>query len=232
MAIALTAMLLATSCGARSEMSREQRRECRRLRAKAAFTGLGVTVGMAVAATALIVVAVATKGNVGSGGGGGSRRRARRRARRQHRHEVCYQLPNETPDPADIEAEPVQAPPPAPTAPAPPEGYAQGQAPAAQGQPPNDEVLVATFQGIEPEVRACLGEGKVVQIDLAIDGPRGVVTGYAINGMDPTTKQSECVGEQLARLRFQPFADELRVRLAVDLDWVPPPAEAPSAPAR
>ena len=145
LALVMAAMFLMTSCAHRQQMSREQRRECRRLRTKAALAGVGVTVGMAVVATAIVVVAVASRGNIGSGssGGGGSRRRARRRSRREHRHQVCYETMQTAPAEApEEEAEPVVAPPPATTAPSP-----------GLPEPPSEEVLAATFERIEPKVR-------------------------------------------------------------------------------
>jgi len=217
-------MFLATSCAHRAEMSREQRRECRRLRTKAALAGVGVTVGMAVVATAIVVIAVASRGNISGGSGGsGNRRRDRRRQRRRLRHQVCYEQMESAPtETAEEEAEPVVAPIPAPptqTAPIVPE-------------PPSEEALAATFERIEPKVRECLGVGSVVEVDVAIDGRSGRVTGYAVHGMTVNAAQSQCVIHQLQRMRFQPFQDELRVRFALDLAWVPPaPGATGAAPA-
>ncbi len=225
--IVVATMFLATSCAHRQQMSREQRRECRRLRTKAALAGVGVTVGMAVVATAIVVIAVASRGNVGSGSsGGGSRRRARRRERRERRHQVCYEAmesaPSESPE---EEAEPVVAPVPPPAQPS--------QPTRAMPEPPSEEALAATFERIEPKVRECLGVGPVVEVDVAIEGQSGRVTGYTVHGMSVTPDQSACLIHQLQRMRFQPFQDELRVRFALDLSWVPPaPGTAPPQPTR
>lgn len=225
LALVMAAMFLMTSCAHRQQMSREQRRECRRLRTKAALAGVGVTVGMAVVATAIVVVAVASRGNIGSGssGGGGSRRRARRRERREHRHQVCYETMQTAPAEApEDEAEPVVAPGPPPATAAPSPGLPE---------PPSEEVLAATFERIEPKVRECLGVGPVVEVDVAIDGQSGRVTGYTVHGMSVTPDQSACLVHQLQRMRFQPFQDELRVRFALDLSWVPPaPGASPPTP--
>lgn len=219
LAIAMAALLVTTSCAHRADMSREQRRECRRLRTKAAFAGVGATVGLAVVATVLVVAVVASRGNVGgSSGGGGNRRRQRRRARRERRHQVCYE-PMET-APSDSDEAPVNAPP------APPPASPEARTPHP---PPTEEQLMVTFEGIQSDVRDCLGVGEVVQIDVSIDGPSGRVTGFSVHEMVATSAQNECVGKQLARMRFQPFHDEMRVRFALDLGWVPPP---PGAPAR
>jgi len=217
LAIVMATLLVTTSCAHRSDMSREQRRECRRLRTKAAFAGVGATVGVAVVATVLVVAVVASRGNIGSSsGGGGNRRRERRRERRRRRHQVCYETMETAPTESD--AAPVNAPPP-PPAPA----AAQGSTPHP---PPTEEQLMATFEAIQSDVRDCLGVGDVVQIDVSIDGPSGRVTGFTVHEMVATSDQNECVGKQLARMRFQPFHDEMRVRFALDLGWVPPPPGA------
>lgn len=213
MALAVATVFLATSCAHRAEMSREQRRECRRLRTKAALAGVGVTVGMAVVATAVVVVAVASRGSVGSGGGGGggNRRRERRRERRRHRHQVCFEpMQAATAEPSES-AEPVAVPAPRTV---------------ALDEPPSEEALAAAFEGIEPKVRECLGVGGVVEIDLAVDGQSGLVTGYRLHGMNADPAQAQCLVRQLQRMRFAPFRDELRVRFALDLSWVPPPPGA------
>jgi len=226
LALVFAAMFLATSCAHRSEMSREQRRECRRLRTKAALAGVGVTVGMAVVATAIVVIAVASRGNIsgGSGGRGGRARRERRRERRRLRHQVCYDtLESTSVDPPEIEEEPVVAPAPAPAPPT---------ATPSVPEPPSEEVLAATFERIEPKVRECLGPGPVVELDVAVDGQSGRVTGYAVRGMTVSAAQGQCLVHQLQRMRFQPFQDELRVRFALDLSWVPPPPAGTGAPAQ
>jgi len=213
LAILLATLLVTTSCAHRQSMSREQRRECRRLRTKAALTGVGVTVGMAVVATVLVVAVAASRGgSIGSGSSGaGRRRRERRRERRRLRHEVCYGTLENTP--AEPPNGPIVEAPPAPVASA-------GSGPAA---PPTEDQLSATFGGIEDEVRACLGIGEVVTIDVSIDGPSGRVTGFGLQDMVATETQRRCLGAQLSRMRFPPFDDEMRVRFAIDLGWVPPP---------
>ncbi len=214
LAIVMATLLVTTSCAHRQSMSREQRRECRRLRTKAAFAGVGATVGVAVVATVLVVAVVASRGNIGSSSGGGGRaRRDRRRERRRRRHQVCYETLESAPE---APSEPVVDAPPAPAAPTTPQG-------STLAAPPTEEQLVATFEGVQAGVRECLGVGEVVQIDVSIDGPSGRVTGYKVHEMTPTPTQDRCVGEQLARMRFQPFHDEMRVRFALDLGWVPPP---------
>ena len=162
---------------------------------------------MAVVVTAVVVLVVATRGGGVSGGGGGSGRRERRRQRRQRRRQVCYEL-RDVPPEAGAAA---LAPPVAPGSTADPQ----------LGPRPTEATLTATFEGIEGEVRRCLGPGGVVQIDVAIDGPQGRVTGYAVGGMEATDPQVACLVGQLGRLRFAPFADELRVRFAVDRAWNP-----------
>ena len=218
LAIVMATALLSTSCAHRAEMSREQRRECRRLRTKAALAGVGVTVGMAVVATALVVIVVASRGNISSSGGsGGRRRRQRRRERRRLRHQVCYETLESTAQVDETaEAEPLVEPPPPMPAPS----------QAAAPEPPSDEVLAASFERIEPKIRECLGVESVVEFDVAIDGRSGRVTGYAVHGMSVNAQQGQCLVRQLQRLRFQPFDDELRVRFAIDLGWVPPPPSA------
>jgi hypothetical protein len=223
LAIVMAVLLVTTSCAHRADMSREQRRECRRLRTKAALAGVGGTVGVAVVATVLVVAVVASRGNIGSSsGGGGRRRRERRRERRRHRHQVCHEVMAPAPD-EPLDGPIVNAPPPpAPTAPQP------ANAPPI-GESPTEEQLMATFEGIQDEVRDCLGVGEVVQIDVNIDGPAGRVTEYRVHGMVLSATQDRCLGQQVARMRFQPFHDEMRVRFALDLGWVPPPPGAEPA---
>lgn len=195
----LPLVLASASCAPRGQMPVEQRRECRRLRARAALAGVGGAVGVVVVAAAFVVV-VAAGGNVGGGGGGGGEsRRAERRARRDRRRSICRALPYEAPVAVRESAPPISS---------------LGLAP--------DDAEVARQLGALGLASCFASPEGWVELDLAIDGASGRVTRFDV---DRPTSDAEraCLGARLAGLRFAPFADELRVAVKVDLGWIPPP---------
>jgi len=214
LAVLLLGLVLASSCRP-AGMSREQRRECRQARTRAALRGFGVTVGVIVVAAVVVVAAAA--GSSGTISSGSNSRGSRRRARRRERRRVCRELQRELPE-APARATPALSEVPVRTT----------ETDAAR-PPPSDEELGVAIAAIENELRACFPPGSTgaAYVDADVDGASGGVTSFALVDRTASNETLGCLHAQLSRLRFHPFQGGVRVRWGVALDFGTQGDEAP-----
>ncbi len=197
LSIALAGILITSSYSCATGSTQEQ--ECRRARGRAVGKAFGaLTVGVLL--LAVFVVAAASGGGSGLSSGSGSRRR-RDRARRRGLS-VCREAP-----PPMQQTTPVAAP-------------ANAQAPPTEDPgPPSRDDLQEGFNHIEPQLRACVNEGATgtLYIDANIDGARGAVDTFTIDGEPAMHANTTCLSTALGQLRFDPFGGSVRVRWALPL---------------
>lgn len=197
LSLVLVGVLVTSSYSCATGGTQEQ--ECRRARGRAVGKAFGaLTVGVVL----LAVFVVAAAGGGSSGGSLGSSGRRRRDRARRRGLSVCREAP-----PPMARTTPVTPP---PNATPPPQ-------PRVDPGPPSRDDLQAGFNHVEPQLRECVASGATgtLFIDANIDGPRGHVESFTIDGDPAIHADTTCLSRALAQLRYPAFGGSVRVRWAL-----------------
>ena len=102
---------------------------------------------------------------------------------------------------------------------APPPDAVPPPPPRTDPGPPSRDDLQAAFVHLQPQMRDCVATQATgtLFIDANIDGARGHVDTFTVDGEPAIHADTACLSRALAQLRFRPFRGSVRVRWALPL---------------